>query len=394
MNLVSLSYKNLIRKKIRTGLTVGGVAIAVSVLVSLMGFDKGYQRGLKSDIDKMGYQLLVTAKGCPYEAATLMLQGGGGLRYMEQEVYSKIIQDSRIDKVTPQLVHTVADPDKNDGQGGMMLFMGIHPSLLELKPWMEYKMGGWFSSETALEVIMGYEAAELEQRVVGDQIYVPGIDQVLTVVGIFKRTGTQDDGIIFVPIQTARDLFKLDNKLTGIGIKLKQIDDLVDFQEDLYNEPGIQVISMAQVQGTIYNLISSARVMTNSIALIAVVIAVIGVINTILMSVFERTKEIGVMRALGASRLDIFKIIWFETVMICFIGGIFGNILAFLGGHLVEQLVRGVIPYVPSGQLIYITAPLVFSSFLGAVAMGLMAGIYPAIWASSLRPVEAVRGSE
>lgn len=394
MNVFSLTYKNLIRKKIRTGLTVGGVAIAVAVLVSLMGFDEGYRRGLQSDIDKMGFQVLVTAKGCPYEAATLMLKGGGGLRYMEHEVYTKIIQDARIDKITPQLVHTVFDPDKNNGRGGLALFMGIHPSFLELKPWVEFESGKWFSSETAEEVIMGYEAAELEQRVVGDQIFVPGIEKVLKVVGIFERTGTQDDGIIFLPIRKAGELFNLPNKLTGIGIKLRNIDDLVDFQEDLYNEPGIQVISMAQVRGTIYNLISSARVMTNSIALIAIIIAVIGVVNTILMSVFERTKEIGVMRALGASRLDIFQIIWIETVMICFAGGIIGNILAFVGGNFVEQLVRGAIPYTPSGKLIFITGPLVVYSFIGAIIMGLVAGIYPAIRASSLRPVEAVRGSE
>jgi putative ABC transport system permease protein len=394
MNLIRLTYKNLTRKKIRTVLTVGGVAIAVAVLVSLMGFDKGYRRGLESDIDKMGFQVLVTAKGCPYEAATLMLKGGGGLLYMEKDVYNKIVSDPRIDKITPELVHTVFDPDKNNGQGGLALFMGIHPSFLELKPWVKFKSGQWFSSETAEEVIMGYEAAEFEQRAVGDQVYIPGVDKVLTVVGIFERTGTQDDGVSFLPLQAAENIFDLPGKLTGIGIKLKDINDLAGFEEDLYLEPGIQVVSMAQVRGTIYNLISSARVMTNSIALIAIVIALIGVINTILMSVFERTKEIGVMRALGASRMDIFRIIWVETVMICFAGGFFGNIIAFLGGNFVEQMIRRVMPYTPSGKLVYITAPLVLYSFLGVIVMGLIAGLYPAFRASSLRPIEAVRGSE
>ena len=102
MRLVAVALKNLRRKKIRTSLTVGGVAVAVAVLVSLTGFQEGYQRGLKSDIDKMGYQLLVTAKGCPYEAATLMLKGGSGLRYMEESVYQKIVGDPRVERVTPQ----------------------------------------------------------------------------------------------------------------------------------------------------------------------------------------------------------------------------------------------------------------------------------------------------
>ena len=117
MTLLKIAYKNLVVRKIRTTLTVAGVTIAVVILVSLLGFDKGYERALIRDVDKMGFQLLVTAKGCPYEAATLMLKGGGGLRYMEQDVYEKIVQDPRIDKVTPQLAHTVFDPNKGNGQG-------------------------------------------------------------------------------------------------------------------------------------------------------------------------------------------------------------------------------------------------------------------------------------
>ena len=146
MNTLAIAYKNLKRKKIRSALTIGGVAIAVAVLVSLMGFDKGYQQSLTSNIDKMGYQLLVTAKGCPYEAATMMLKGGGGLRYMEQDAYEQIRGDARIDKITPQLVATVFDPDRAEGEGGFVMFMGIHATYLELKPWNTFKSGGWFTA--------------------------------------------------------------------------------------------------------------------------------------------------------------------------------------------------------------------------------------------------------
>ena len=135
---------------------------------------------------------------------------------------------------------------------------------------------------------------------IGDKIFVPGRNEVLTVAGIFERTGTQDDGIIFLPLNTAQKIFEVPGKLTGIGIKLKDMGQLSKFEEDLYNEPGIQIISLAQVKGTILNLVSSAKAMTNSVAMIAVIIAVIGVVNTILMSVFERTSEIGVMKAIGA----------------------------------------------------------------------------------------------
>ncbi|MBN2455769.1 MAG: ABC transporter permease [Sedimentisphaerales bacterium] len=394
MNVTSIAYKNLKRKKIRSALTIGGVAIAVAVLVSLLGFDRGYQQSLAGNIDKMGYQLLVTAKGCPYEAATLMLKGGGGLRYMEQDVYDKIRSDPRIDKITPQLVSTVYDPDRLQGQGGFSMYMGITDSYLELKPWSKFKSGQWFTSETAEEAIMGYEAAEVEQRLVGDKIFIPNINKVLTVVGIFERTGTQDDGIIFLPIKMTQQIFSLPNKLTGVGIKLKNIQDIGKFEEDLYNEPGIQIISMAQVRGTILNLISSAKVLANSVAVIAVFIAVIGVVNTILMSVFERTREIGVMKAIGASATDIFKLIWTETILVCAAGGILGSVFALLGSGIVEHIIKTILPYAPTGRLVLIKPGLLLAALLGAIVLGIISGIYPAWRASSMRPVEAIRTGE
>jgi putative ABC transport system permease protein len=394
MNIISIAYKNLKRKRIRSILTIGGVAVAVAVLVSLLGFDRGYRQSLTSNIDKMGYQLLVTAKGCPYEAATMMLKGGGGLRYMEQNVFEKIRSDSRIDKITPQLVATEYDPNRGDGQGGFALYMGITDSYLTLKPWTKFKSGGWFSSETADEAIFGYEAAEFEQRLVGDKIFIPKLNKILTVVGIFERTGSQDDGTIFLPLKTTQAIFSLPNKLTGIGIKLKNLSDIAEFEESLYNEPSIQIVSMSQVRGTILNLVSSAKVLANSIAVIAIFIAVIGVINTILMSVFERTREIGVMKAIGASQMDIFKLIWTETILVCTFGGVLGSILAFLGSSVVEKIIKGILPYAPSGQLVLIKPGLLLAAFLGAIILGVVSGIYPAWRASSMRPVEAIRTGE
>jgi putative ABC transport system permease protein len=394
MKITSIALKNLTRKKIRTALTIGGVAIAVGVLVSLLGFDKGYQKSLTTNVDKMGYQLLVTAKGCPYEAATMMLKGGSGLRYMDEKVYQKIKNDERVQMISPQLVSTVYDPDRLEGQGGFAMYMGITEDYIKLKPWSKFVEGSWFTAPDAKEVIMGYEAAEVEQRSVGDEIYIPAIDKILKVVGIFQRSGTQDDGIIFLPLKTAQNIFDLDQKLTGLGIKLIDIQKISQFEDDLYKEPGIQVISMAQVKGTILNLVSSAKVLANAVAAIAIFIAAIGVINTILMSVFERTKEIGIIKAIGASRMDVFKLIWTETVLVCAIGGIIGNLLALTASGTVEMLVKKLLPYAPKGSLVIIQPSLLLTAFTGAVLLGVISGIYPAWRAAAMRPVKAIRTAE
>jgi putative ABC transport system permease protein len=394
MNVLMLSVKNLRRRKIRSVLTIGGVAIAVGVLISLLGFDKGYQKSLTANIDKMGYQILVTAKGCPYEAATMMLKGGGGLRYMEQKVYNDIKNDKRVDQISPQLVASVFDPGLQKGQGGYALYMGIDNDYLKLKPWSIFKSGKWFSGDDVNEVIIGFEAAEFEQRSVGDEVFVPGIDKILKVVGIFERTGTQDDGMSFIPLRTAQRIFTLPGKLTGIGIKLKDIHQLSKFEEDMYSVPEIQVISMAQVRGTILNLISSAKVLADAVALIAIFIAVIGVMNTILMSVFERTQEIGISKAMGASRLDVFKLIWTETIVICIIGGVLGCILAVAGSGFVEYAIKKILPYAPTGKLVTIEPHLLIYAIIGAVVLGMISGIYPAWRASSMKPVQAIRSAE
>ncbi|MBM4036066.1 MAG: hypothetical protein FJ291_30400, partial [Planctomycetes bacterium] len=84
MRFVSLAFKNLLRRPMRSALTVAGVGLAVMVTVSLSGFILGYKRAINESIDKLGFQVMIMAKGCPYEAATMMLKGGTGLLYLPE----------------------------------------------------------------------------------------------------------------------------------------------------------------------------------------------------------------------------------------------------------------------------------------------------------------------
>lgn len=398
MKFFILAYKNLKRRKSRSFLTIGGVAVAVAVLVCLLGFNAGYQEALTSDIDKMGYQVLVTAKGCPYDAATRVLSGEAGLKFIDEDIYKQIISDPDIDKITPLLTQVVYDPEKSDGKGGFNSYSGIERSYMELKPNVKLKSGEWFSSDDANEVILGYNAAESIQKklqkTVGDKISIPGKDTNLVIVGIFERTASLEDGDFFLPLKTTQRIFEIEGKLTSIGIKLKQINRLSEFEDRLYPIASIQVISMSQVKGTILNLVNSAKILIMSVAFIAIFVAIIGVINTILMSVFERTQEIGIMKAIGASKLDIFKLIWIETLIICTLGGIFGSIVAIFGGNFTELLVRKVMPYAPGGKLLLITPELLLFSFLGVIIIGIISGLYPAFRAASMRPIEVIRSGE
>jgi putative ABC transport system permease protein len=387
-----VAYKNLLRKKVRSVLTLIGIALSAWVLVSLLGFNHGYKTALNKDIDNMGFQMMIMAKGCPYEAATMMLKGGTGLRFMKQSILETIEKEPEVEKTTPILMQAVFDPNKGES-GGIAAYLGVEPkSFSAMKTFLKFRQGGWFTDENAYEAVMGYEAAELEQREVGDMTLIPEKNIQFKVVGILDRTGTQDDGTIFVPLKTLQKIFNKTDELTTIGIKVKKDADSNRLEKKLYTLPDVQVVSLAQVKQTIMRLISTAKVMVLSTALIAILIAMVGVINTILMSVHERFQEIGILKTIGAMPWDIFKLIWTETIILCTIGGVLGIILALILSKITEVVIRRILPYSPSGGLVLIDLKLVLITLAAILCIGLLSGLYPAWRAGRIRPLEAIRG--
>lgn len=566
---LQLAYKNLARRKIRSCLTVGGISVAVAVLVSLLGFNAGYRNALEKDISGLGYQVLITAKGCPYELATVALSGVGSLRYLTDDTIAKIKQDKDVSEVTATLLHPLA---RIDGEG-FYTFWGIdRDSYTRLRPLVKIAssrhkekildeagreterevngpMGRWFNprqvkpdevylkngrvvlgllvgmeeyekvtgkvldpisgeyiqtkkkfktvklmlpsriynkSEVAgitgiatlkegkqvledqltlkdgskvigiiineegdtynvadvelaypsteeidqdliaqnpdgslkivdydkpqdnvePELVLGWEAAQTGFVQIGQKlnISVREMDAVnnytFKVVGVLERNGSKDDGSYFIQLEEAQRIFRQYKRLTDVGVKLTDMAKLPVFTDRIYNRKELgetQVISLSEVKGTILNLVQTAKILIMSVAIIAIIVALIGVMNTILMSVFERTKEIGIMKAMGASRTDIFKVIWLETVIICSLGGLIGNLIAIFGGNFIEQLIRGVMQrtgYVPAGQIVQFSPQIIIGCFLGAICLGVLSGILPAYRACSMRPVEAIRLGE
>jgi putative ABC transport system permease protein len=409
---LTLAVKNLRRRPVRTGLTVAGVALAVMVAVSLGGFMLGYSGAIDKSINMLGFQVMIMAKGCPYEAATMMLKGGTGLLYLPADTYDKVKSDTEIETITPIFVGVAQKQGssiRDDGAGAnnFSIISGIEvASYKVMKPWIGFKKGAgydngrWFDAAARDEVVLGFEAAEYEQRKVGDTFYASitpagkpdAVMHDFKVVGVLDRTGTQDDGTVFMPIGVAREYFGRPNELTILGIKLKQFNafKMREFEARWLKLPEVQVVGLQQVKNTLVNLVATAQTMIAAVAAIAIMVALIGVINTILMSVYERTSEIGIMKALGARRGAIFQLIWLETVMICLAGGIAGSVAAIVGSGLVERAIKAVADLGLSGSVVQITPAVIGYAILGAVVLGFFGGLYPAWRASSMRPVEAI----
>jgi len=406
-----LAFKNLRRRPVRTALTMAGVALAVTVAVSLGGFMLGYRGAIDKSINMLGFQVMIMAKGCPYEAATMMLKGGTGLLYLPADTYAKVKNDPEIESITPIFVGVAqkqASGIRDDDTGtNFSVISGIEvPSYRIMKPWIGFKKGAgydngrWFGQQSRDEVVLGFEAAEYEQRKVGDSFYASitpagqpaAVMHEFKVVGVLDRTGTQDDGTVFLPIDTAREYFGRPEQLTILGIKLKQFSSfkLREFETRWLKLPEVQVVGLQQVKNTLVSLVATAQTMIAAVAMIAVIVALIGVINTILMSVYERTSEIGIMKALGARKESIFQLIWLETVMICLVGAVAGSLAAIVGSGLVERAIKSIADLGVNGSIVRITPAVIAYAVAGAVVLGFFGGLYPAWRASSMRPVEAI----
>jgi len=380
----TLAFKNLIRRKTRSILTVLGVAIAIAVLYSLFQFQQGYQSRLKGELGALGAHVLVVPKGCPYEAATIALHGGKWPRYMDEGLLAKVKADPGVAEAAGVIMDAVFAPDNKN-----VILLGIDEDYMKLRPAWRIN-GHWFDSDSS--VILGSTSAEVAGLKAGDFWTVPEKNVRLHVVGVLNRTNTQDDGFVFVPRKTLQRISGLEGKLVLILIKAKHVDQTDELVASLKaSEVDMNVFPLSELLGTIGALMASTKVFVSAIILIAVILGGVGVLNTVLMAVFERTREIGMMKAMGGSRGDVFKLVWAETILTTVLGGVSGVLIALVSSRLVEALIRGMIPYAPKGSLIGFSLPTAAMCVALSLVLGLVAGFYPAFRAASVKPVEAIK---
>lgn len=385
MNFLKLAFKNLLRRRTRTMLTIAGVAIAVAALFSLSAFRQGYEKQLTQEMNSMGIHLLAVPKGCPYEAASLIMHGGVIPKYLSAADVEKARSIDGVDIATPMLLHQFFKDE-----GTHVVYGIISNDMQLLKPWWKTE-GRFFSDDEKNVMIVGRSLAESEGLHIGDVLPFGDAAEPFTIVGILERTGSGDDEFHFVPLAEAQRVFNKEGLLTTIAIKVHDLTSITAIGEELETIPDVQVVTITQVMGTILNLVGSAQTLLTSVIIIAIIISAVGIINTLLMSVNERSQEFGMMKAIGASGFDIGKLVMLETLCITLSGGLVGALFAIVGSRVIEGFVKNIIPYAPSGQIISANPILIFICLLFTVLIGLSCGIYPAFKSSRLSPIAAIR---
>ena len=390
MNTLHLAVRNIWRRKGRTLLTILGVAMAVAVLFSLLSFSSGYERELSREMESLGVHLLAVPKGCPYEAASLIIHGGVIPKYLSASDLASAREIDGIILASPMLLQQFFV------NGTPHIVYGVQSrDLLLIKPWWRVE-GRLFGDDEEKVMVVGQNLAEKENLVVGSVIPAFGpTKEPFTVVGILDRTGGQDDEFHFIPLAEAQRIFNKEGMITTIAVQVSDPGRIGAISTRLEEIPDIQVVTMAQVQGTIMNLVGSARVLLYSLIAVAVIISAFGITNTLLMSVSERVREFGMMKAIGASAYDIGLLVLAETMIITVIGGVAGTLGSLAAIRIIEGFVRGAIPYAPAGQIITPDPVLIAGCIVFSLLLGLVCGLYPALRTARMTPMEAIRsGSE
>jgi putative ABC transport system permease protein len=403
MDYLLLAIKNLLRRKMRSLLTLLGIGFAVAVLYAFQEFQREYEQGMQQQINQLGAHIMVVPKGCPYEAATIVLHGGKWPRYMDESYFDRIRRTPGISEAAPILMDAMINTTTQNNT----IFLGITGDYGKLRSKWKIR-GREFSGPASREVILGTTVADKLKLKPGD-VYrlrqdasgraAGKEDADMRVVGVLERTGTQDDGLVFMPLHTLQEIFKLPGKIVVVLVRSERIDSAsIDrVSQDLRSLGGnMNIFPLSELVTNTAQLMQVTRAFVLAIVLVALGIGAAGVLNTILMAVFERTREIGMMKAIGASSRDIFSLILTETVLLCTFGGLAGIGVAAGCARGIEWFLRSVLATqfseLPDTRLIGMSAGVMLSCVAFSVGLGVLAGFYPAWRASAVKPIEAIRG--
>jgi len=378
-----MAWLALAGNKLRSLLTMLGVIIGVAAVISLVAVGQGATAQVSRQIESLGSNLIMVIPTS--RAAKLTLQ-------------DSIDLPKRVPTITQVVpVAGATATVKWQGEGQQIPVEGVTENLPEVRDF-HVAMGRFLAPE---DVKALRHVAVVGQTVVdnvfnslnpiGKTLLING--QSFSVIGVMEKKGSnmgQDlDNIIFIPVTTAQRLFGTD-RLSRLYVQAQSSDVAslavahitAIYDKKFGRERSVLVSSQDQILATVSSMTQTFTMMLASIAGISLLVGGIGIMNIMLVSVTERTREIGIRKAIGAKRRDVLGQFLVESVFLSLTGGAIG-ILAGIGGSQLLSRVAGFTPLV--------SLEAVLLAFLFSAAVGVFFGIYPAMKASNLDPIEALR---
>jgi putative ABC transport system permease protein len=383
MKLHNISFNNLGRRKGKVIFLVLGLFIGIATIVTLLSITESMSRDIEDRLDQFGANIVMV----PRSENLSLSYGGvsmGGVNYKTVEFDEARIPEIRtiensnnLGLVAPKVLGAATVKDKD------VLLMGVDfETELQLKNWWQFEGAPPAAPD---ELLIGSQTAATFQLAVGDSLTIGGDDFVVTT--ILKPTGASEDGIIIGDLHAFQKILSKEGKVSMVEIAAFcrdcPITELVLQISEKF--PEAKVTALRQAVMSKMQSIEMFKTFSYGIAVLVIFIGSLLVFVTMMGSVNERTREIGIFRAIGFRRGHVMQIILLEAMIV----GLVGGILGYLGGN---AIALGAMPLViKDGAFAGFNYSLGGIAVLLSIALSLIASLYPAQKASKLDPSEALR---
>jgi putative ABC transport system permease protein len=371
MGYTKLVFSNIRSKPLRTILTITAVMICITLLLTLLGFFIGYNNAMKDELATLGVQIMAVPKGCPYSATTLILHGGK----IPNEIPIQGLDEIRAVKGVDQAEAVVMG--ELEFMGGTRVIYGTTPKFPSLKS--AWKINGQYPTGDNQAMLGSLAASDLGKKI-GDTFEINKVQ--LTVTGLLESTGGSEDNFIYTTDTDARKIMGDRKGFTAVLVKVNQSDPsyMTTVSDAIEKVVDTQPVSINQVNKTVSDLLASARALMLSVTFVAIIAAAVVVSGASIISVIERTKQIGMLKAIGATPLQVSGAIVIESTLLTFFGGLLGVGLTFLLKLPLSNLLGQLITAAPrSEELVQLPTPIVLIALAISVGVGIVSAIAPLI---------------
>ncbi len=390
-----LSIRNIRHRELRSWLTILGIVIGIALISSIVSLGKGLEQTVMQQLRMFGGDLITVFPG-DESNPLLGILGGGSIKEKEVEALEDL---PGAKMVIPFDVEFVTAEFRGEEKSTLIHASPIEQSkiLYTESRGLGMDKGAWPDKEESSEIVLGYKiATTLFKEVihVGDEVRIKGKE--FRVSGILTEMGSsEDDNAIYMSLANIEKITGSKSSYMMVLVMVESTEDIEKIAEEIKyrmrqirGSSDITVLTPDKTEKLVGDVIGMIQMGILFLGLFSIIIGGIGVMNTMYTSVLERRREIGIMKAIGATNSDVLNIFVIESGMIGVIGGIVGLMIGIGLAKLVEILA------IQSGfkmLKIYVSLEFVGAALLFAFLLGVIAGVLPARQASKLNPAEALR---
>lgn len=375
MNYLNLILKNPFRNKTRSILAILGIAIGIATIVALGVISTSLETSTETTLKEGAAE--ITAMKIGTDSGF-----GSSSGALNQSYVDELARIDGVNQTAGVLQASVMNLSTSGGGPGGSTIEGVDSDKLKLIG--IDSVNGSVYSNNSQQLIIGKSLADSGNYTIGDKINLFGED--FEVVGIFETGNMMTDGIMITNLDTLQNLTDNDNYVSTVSVKINNnatLDDVNNRIENQYNDT-LTTITSADLQESTEETMGVINTAMTAIEALALIIGGLGVINTMMMTVFERTREIGVLKSVGWTNKRVLTMIMGESVVLTIISGIIGTVMGLLAVIILFNVLGGNV------DLVY-DISIFIKAFLVALIVGVLGGLYPAIKASHLSPTESLR---